>query len=77
MTYTGAEYSSEDLFHELSRQVEQENIHSVEEYNDLVDLLVEEKKSYGFFTEDEDLEQLKGSLRLRWDEVRRKMEAKV
>lgn len=69
MTYTGAEYSTEALMRELKRQVEEEDIRTIDGYNDLIDLLVEEKKSYGFFTEDEDLEQLKSSLSSRWNEV--------
>ncbi|EKE25545.1 MAG: hypothetical protein ACD_5C00124G0002 [uncultured bacterium] len=69
MTFTGAEYSTEALMRELKKQVEEENIRSIDGYNDLVDLLVEEKKSYGFFAEDEDLEQLKSALSSRWNEV--------
>lgn len=73
MVYLGAEYSSEDLFQELKKQVEEENVRSFEQYSDLIDLLVEEKKSYGFFAEDEDLEQLKDSLLLRWNEVQERI----
>ncbi|EKD58895.1 MAG: hypothetical protein ACD_56C00035G0009 [uncultured bacterium] len=69
MTYTGAEYSSENLFHELLRQVRAEDVRSFDEYKDLIDVLIEEKKSYGFYSEDEDLEQLKRSLELRWNEI--------
>lgn len=68
MVYIGAEYSLEELFQELKRQAEDENVRSFDEYSDLIDLLVEEKKSYGFFAEDEDLEQIKGVLRQRWNE---------
>lgn len=72
MVYTGAEYSTQELFEELKRQVEDENIHSFDQYSDLIDLLLEEKKSYGFFAEDEDLEQIKGVLKQRWGEVAQK-----
>ena len=69
MVYTGAEYSSEDLFQELRRQVQQENVRSFEEYDGLIDNLIEEKKSYGFFADEEDLVQLKRGLELRWLEI--------
>lgn len=77
MTYTGAEFSTEALLRELKRQVEDENIRSIEGYDDLIDLLVEEKKSYGFFTEDEDLEQLKNTLRAHWSEVQANRSDKI
>lgn len=69
MTYTGSEYSSENLFHELLRQVRAEDVRSFDAYRDLVDSLIEERKSYGFFSEDEDLEQIKRSLESRWSEI--------
>lgn len=69
VTYTGGEYSVDALFRELSRQVEDENIKTYDEYRGLVDLIVEEKMSYGFFTENEDLEQLKSDLLSKWPEI--------
>ena len=69
MIYTGAEFSSEDLFQELRKQVKRENVRSFDEYSDLVDSLIEEKKSYGFFSEEEDLVQLRRILELRWKEI--------
>ena len=69
MIYTGAEYSLESLFQEVKKQVLDENVNNYDGYKDLIDLLVEEKKSYGFFAENEDIEQIKRDLELRWPEV--------
>jgi hypothetical protein len=69
MTYTGAEYSLESLFRELKNQVEQENVRTYDQYKDLVDVLIEEKKSYGFLNDEEDLIQIKRNLELRWMEI--------
>lgn len=71
MVYEGGEYSTEDLFLELRRRVNDENIKSYDQYKDLVDLLVEEKKNYGFYSDDEDLEQLKRDLEVRWWQIKR------
>ncbi len=69
LTYTGAEYSLEDLLAELKARAKAENVRTVDSYKDLVDELVEEKKSYGFFSDEEDLEQIKDDLEQRWPEV--------
>lgn len=76
MVYDGAEYSSEDLFRELKRQVEEENVRSFDQYRELIDNLIEEKRSYGFFTDEEDLVQMKHSLELRWNEIQNKINSK-
>jgi len=73
MTYTGSEFSLEQLFLELKKQSRSENVQSYDEYIDLVDNLVEEKKNYGFLVDEEDLEQIKQDLELRWVEVERSM----
>lgn len=73
MTYTGAEYSIENLFQELRKQVKLENVQNFEAYSDLVDNLIEEKKSYGFLADEEDLTQIKRDLELRWMEVETKI----
>ncbi|HEX8974019.1 MAG TPA: hypothetical protein VF817_00855 [Patescibacteria group bacterium] len=75
MTYTGAEYSIEQLFDELKKQVRTENVRDFEAYRDLVDNLIEEKKSYGFFADEEDLVQLKRDLEARWLEIDRSLHA--
>ena len=69
MTYTGAEYSTSSLLRELKKQVEQEHVKTFDEYKGLVDNLIEEKKSYGFLADEEDLEQLRHDLELRWGEM--------
>lgn len=73
MTYTGGEYSLESLFEELKKQAKEENVESYDEYTELVDRLIEEKKSYGFLSDEEDLEQIKHGLELRWHEIERNL----
>lgn len=73
-TYTGGEYDQEQLFSELRGRVAFERIGSYEEYEDLVDELVEEKRGYGFFHPDEDLEQIKSDLNSRWGEIEEQLE---
>ncbi len=63
----------ESLFSELQKQARNENVQSYDEYLGLVDNLVEEKKSYGFLSDEEDLEQIKHDLELRWPELEEKM----
>lgn len=74
LTYTGGEYSPEDLLHELKERVKNENVRTYESYCDLVDELIEEKKGYGFFSEEEDLIQLEDDLKARWPEIENKLE---
>jgi hypothetical protein len=69
MTYTGGEYSLARLFEELKKQARNENVSSYSEYVDLVDNLIEEKKSYGFLADEEDLEQIRHGLESRWVEI--------
>lgn len=69
MTYTGAEFSQESLFQELVRLAKYEHVDLFEAYSELVDSLIQEKVSYGFFSEGEDLVQLRRDLELRWPEV--------
>ncbi len=69
MVYKGAEYSFKELYSELKNKARDEAIQSDYEYTELADNLIEEKKNAGFFSEDEDLEQLKNDLELMWPEV--------
>ncbi len=71
MTYQGGEYSFKELLSELKKKAKGELIQSDYEYIDLINALIEEKKSEGYFSEDEDLEQLKSDLELMWPEVER------
>jgi hypothetical protein len=73
MTYQGGEYSPEDLLNELKERTKNENVRNIDSYKDLVDELIEEKKNYGFFSEDEDLEQIKDDLEQRWPEVEKSL----
>lgn len=74
MTYKGGEYSIDQLFLEIKKQSKREKIQTQGEYNSLVDDVVDEKIGYGFFSENEDTEQLKNSLRSRWSEVEEKID---
>ena len=49
LTYTGGEYSLQDLLNELKERAKAENVRTIDSYKDLVDELIEEKKGYGFF----------------------------
>lgn len=69
LTYTGGEYSVQDLFNELKELVKQEGILTFEGYAEAVDEIVEEKSKYGFFSENEDLMQIKSALEKRWSEI--------
>lgn len=70
MTYTGSEFSIQDLFEELKEISLQEKISSFGEYKELVDNLVEDKRGMGFFDDNEDLNQIKNDLRLKWSEMK-------
>ena len=69
MVYEGSEYSEEALFKDLKGRVETENVLDYEGYEELVDEIIEEKKRYGFFSEEEDLEQVKHNLKRRWLDI--------
>jgi hypothetical protein len=69
LTYSGAEYSEESLFDEIKEAAKRERISTLVQYRDLIDEIVEEKRIYGFFADDEDLSQVKKDLEARWEEV--------
>jgi hypothetical protein len=69
MPYTGGEYSQQSLLKELKHMIAIENVKSFDQYSELVDWLIEEKKSYGFLSDEEDLTQLRRDLELRWREI--------
>jgi len=69
MTYQGGEFSTESLFEELKEKAKEEKVQTLGEFKALVDDLVEEKKTYGYFSEDEDTVQIKKTLESRWLEV--------
>jgi hypothetical protein len=74
MTYTGGEFSEQMLFRELVKMAKNEHIDVFEAYADLIDSMIQDKISYGFFSEGEDLVQLRRDLELRWPELRDKLE---
>ena len=57
------------LSRELSQRAMLERIDIYEAYAELVDALIEEKKSYGFLSDEEDLQQIKRDLLMRWPRV--------
>lgn len=69
LTYSGAEYSEESLFEEIKEAARRERISTLVQYRDLIDEIVEEKRIYGFFSDDENLSQVKKDLESRWAEV--------
>ncbi len=69
LTYLGAEYSKESLFNEIKEAAKRERISTLVQYRDLIDEIVEEKRIYGFFSDDEDLSQVKKDLESHWTEV--------
>lgn len=69
LTYSGAEYSEESLLDEIKEAARRERISTLVQYRDLIDEIVEEKRIYGFFSDDEDLSQVKKDLESRWAEV--------
>ena len=58
------------LLKELKNAVKKQGVSSYEEYMDIVDELIEEKKNYGFFSENEDLTQIKNNLERQWHDLR-------
>lgn len=69
MPYTGGEYSQPALLGELKEMITAEHVKTFDEYSELVDWLIEEKKSYGFLNDEEDLTQLRRDLELHWTEI--------
>ena len=76
-TYQGAEFSIEDLFSELKETALREGVKTLEQYKDLIDELVEQKRIYGFFSDDEDINQIKKDLELRWPEIEKSAQKKT
>jgi len=68
-SYQGGEFSIEDMFKEIKETAEREGVKTIEQFKDLVDDLVEEKRIYGFFSDDEDIIQLKKDILARWPEM--------
>jgi len=75
LTYSGAEYSEESLFDEIREAAKRERISTLVQFRDLIDEIVEEKRIYGFFSDDEDLSQVKKDLEARWEEMEKNLQA--
>lgn len=69
MMYIGGEISVQSLFEELKKQALHERISDINQYKELMENLIEEKKGYGFLDDDEDLPQMAYDLMLKWPEV--------
>lgn len=74
MTYQGAEYTVENLYEEVKEAAVRERVFSIEQYRDLIDEIIEDKRIYGFFSDDEDLAQVKKDLELKWPEIEKSLE---
>lgn len=73
MTYTpnANNISQQTLFDEVMRRSREEGITTQVEYDALIDELLQEKDSQGAMGPDEDTEQLRSDLSVRWNEVQR------
>ena len=71
---TEAGYSVRDIFSEIKENALREGLGSFVQYRDLVDEMVEEKRIYGFFDDDEDTTQVKKDLELMWPEIKSLLE---
>jgi hypothetical protein len=67
---TEAEYSVQDIFSEIKETALRERLSSFAQYRDLVDEIVEEKRIFGFFDDDEDTTQIKKDLELMWPKTK-------
>lgn len=72
--YTGGEYSTRAIFDEIREIAQRERISTIVQFRDLIDEVVEEKRIYGFFSDDEDITQIKQNLELMWAEVHSELE---
>lgn len=70
--YEGVEFSVTELADEVRETALREGVRSVIQFRDLIDEIVEEKRIYGFFSDDEDITQIKKNLEQMWPEISRK-----
>jgi len=61
-------YTPESLYHEAERRGREQGVASREEWNDLVEEVIEEHRAVGEMHDDEELEDLERMLRERFDE---------
>jgi len=76
MTYTPNpnNTSQQSLLDEVVRRSREEGVTSQVEYDALIDELLQEKDSQGAMGPDEDTEQLRADLVMRWTEVQRSLD---
>jgi len=60
-----------DLFQELQQRVAEEGVASYNQYLELIDELIEKKKSCGALEDDDDISQIKADLELMWNSLRK------
>ncbi len=76
MTYQGGEFSIKDLIEEIKENVKRESVQTIADYEAIIDDLIEDKKRYGFFSEDEDIEQIRANLKMSWPEIEKSLNFK-
>lgn len=76
MTYTpnANNISQQTLLDEVVQRAREEGINSQVEYDALIDELLQERESQGAMGPDEDTEQLRSDLSMRWSEVQQSLE---
>ena len=67
---TDGSCSVQELFEEIKEAALRERLGSFEQYRDLVDEIVEEKRIYGFFGDHDDVTQIKKDLEMKWSEIK-------
>ncbi len=71
------EVSEKTLFEQVRDRAVNEGISTCDEYIDLVDEIVMEKLNDGYFSQDEDLVQVRRDLEQRWPEVEEELKKNV
>lgn len=77
MTYIGGEYSIQGLFQEVKDLVILEKIDNFNEYRELIEDMLQDKVTYGFLEPNEDVEQIRQDLELRWPEIEKLMKKRA
>ncbi|HBP00604.1 MAG: hypothetical protein UX75_C0056G0004 [Candidatus Moranbacteria bacterium GW2011_GWE2_47_10] len=74
MTYQGGEFSISQLLEELKVRIKEEKVQTLADYEAIIDDLIEDKKRYGFFSENEDLQQVRANLKSSWPDMEKGLE---
>ena len=70
-------FNPEQLYNEVRAKAEQEGAYSEEQWDDMVEQVLEEKKPFGELHDDEDWDLLREELQNRWDEFRNEIRPAV